>query len=150
MEPTNRFQGINSASLCSLAGRYDNPIPTWCLALIDFFLKFQLWIRVKGRACILSTPAPGRYRTGQHLPRSLRLSPILIASCEVYREWAKAIFCRSVLQSCQILTELSGQSGTKIWPPGKTVRPLSNCKFYESIWLWEKQVSVHMSVKKVV
>jgi hypothetical protein len=36
MEPRNRFQGINSASLCSLAGRYDNPIPTRCLALIDF------------------------------------------------------------------------------------------------------------------
>jgi hypothetical protein len=27
MEPRNRFQGMNSASLCSLAGRYDNPIP---------------------------------------------------------------------------------------------------------------------------
>ncbi len=26
--PKNRFQGINSASVCSLAGRYDNPIPT--------------------------------------------------------------------------------------------------------------------------
>ncbi len=31
----NRFQGMNSASLCSLAGRYDNPIPTRSLALID-------------------------------------------------------------------------------------------------------------------
>jgi hypothetical protein len=29
------IQGINSASLCSLAGRYDNPISTRCLALID-------------------------------------------------------------------------------------------------------------------
>ncbi len=38
MEPRNRFQGINSASLCSLAGRYDNPILTRCLAPIDFFL----------------------------------------------------------------------------------------------------------------
>jgi hypothetical protein len=27
---------MNSASLCSLAGRYDNPIPTRCLAPIDF------------------------------------------------------------------------------------------------------------------
>jgi hypothetical protein len=27
MEPGNRFQGMNSASLRSLAGRYDNPIP---------------------------------------------------------------------------------------------------------------------------
>ncbi len=32
MEHRNRFQGINSASLCSLAGRYDNPISTWFLA----------------------------------------------------------------------------------------------------------------------
>jgi hypothetical protein len=36
MEPRNRCQGINSASLCSLAGRYDNPIPSQCLAPIEF------------------------------------------------------------------------------------------------------------------
>jgi hypothetical protein len=36
MEPRNRFQGINSASLCSLAGRYENPIPTRFLAPLDF------------------------------------------------------------------------------------------------------------------
>jgi hypothetical protein len=35
MESRNRFQGINSASICSLAGRYDNPIPTGFLAPID-------------------------------------------------------------------------------------------------------------------
>ncbi len=35
MEPRNRFQGMNSASLCSLVGRYDNPIPTRFLAPID-------------------------------------------------------------------------------------------------------------------
>jgi hypothetical protein len=36
MEPRNPFQGINfSASLCSLAGRDNNPIPTRCLAPID-------------------------------------------------------------------------------------------------------------------
>ncbi len=35
MEPRNRFQGIDSASLCSLAARYENPIPTWFLAPID-------------------------------------------------------------------------------------------------------------------
>ncbi len=27
---------MNSASLCSLAGRYENLIPPWCLAPIDF------------------------------------------------------------------------------------------------------------------
>ncbi len=32
MEPRNRFHGIDSASLCSLAGRYDNPVPTRFLA----------------------------------------------------------------------------------------------------------------------
>ncbi len=61
MEPRNRCQSINSASLCSLAGRYDNPIPTRCLAPIDFLkipalLLFSLkkyictlWGRVFGR-----------------------------------------------------------------------------------------------------
>jgi hypothetical protein len=37
MEPRNRFQGMNSASLCSLAGRYDNPIPTRFLAPTDTY-----------------------------------------------------------------------------------------------------------------
>ncbi len=32
----NWYQGMNSASLCSLAGRYDNPIPPRFLAPIDF------------------------------------------------------------------------------------------------------------------
>ncbi len=35
MEPRNRFQGMKSASLFSLAGRYDNPIPTRFLAPVD-------------------------------------------------------------------------------------------------------------------
>jgi hypothetical protein len=35
MGPMNRFQGIDSASLCSLAGRYHNPIHNWFLVLID-------------------------------------------------------------------------------------------------------------------
>jgi hypothetical protein len=35
MEPRNRYQGMNSASLCSLAGRSDNPIPPRFLAPID-------------------------------------------------------------------------------------------------------------------
>ena len=35
-EPSNRFQGINSASLCSLAGLYVNPIPMQSLAPTDW------------------------------------------------------------------------------------------------------------------
>ncbi len=34
-EPRNQFQGINSDSLCSLAGRYNNPIPTRFLAPLE-------------------------------------------------------------------------------------------------------------------
>ncbi len=36
MGPRNWLLGMNSASLCSLAGRYENPIPPRCLAPIDF------------------------------------------------------------------------------------------------------------------
>ncbi len=36
MGPRNWFQGMNSASLCSLACRYENPIPPQCLAPIEF------------------------------------------------------------------------------------------------------------------
>jgi hypothetical protein len=39
-ELRNRFQGVSSADLCSLAGRYDNPIPIRFLAPIDC-IKFQ-------------------------------------------------------------------------------------------------------------
>ncbi len=34
MGPRNQFQGMDSASLCSLAGLYDNPLPLWFLAPI--------------------------------------------------------------------------------------------------------------------
>ncbi len=64
MEPRNRFQGINSASLCSLKGRYDNPIPTRFLAPIDC-LKIQaqhplaaafckIWLFIAGSQLSLS------------------------------------------------------------------------------------------------
>ncbi len=36
MGPRHWFQGMNSASICSLAGRYENPIPPRCLAPLDF------------------------------------------------------------------------------------------------------------------
>ncbi len=39
MGPRNWFQGMNFASLSSLAGRYDNPIPLRFLAPIIDFLK---------------------------------------------------------------------------------------------------------------
>ncbi len=46
-EPKNRFQGINYASLCSLAGRYENLIPTRFLAPIDCLkISALAWIKV--------------------------------------------------------------------------------------------------------
>ncbi len=54
--PRNRFQGMNSASLCSLAGRYDNPIPTRCLAPIDFF-KIPAQDKLYRRRCETSACA---------------------------------------------------------------------------------------------
>ncbi len=47
MEPRNRFQGMNSASLCSQAGRYDNPIPPRFLVPIDY-LKIPAQISCDG------------------------------------------------------------------------------------------------------
>ncbi len=35
IEPRNRLQWMNAAGLCSLAGRYDNPIPTRFLVPVD-------------------------------------------------------------------------------------------------------------------
>jgi hypothetical protein len=53
MEPRNRCQGINSASLCSMAGRYDNPIPTRCLAPIDFLkIPAQSTFSIGNSLCI--------------------------------------------------------------------------------------------------
>ncbi len=47
MKPRNRFQGINSVSLCSLAGRYDNLIPTRCLAPKDFLKIPALYLKTR-------------------------------------------------------------------------------------------------------
>ncbi len=44
-EPKNRFQGIDSPSQCSLAGRYNNHIPTQFLAPLGCY-KFQQRARI--------------------------------------------------------------------------------------------------------
>ncbi len=68
-EPRNRFQGINSASLCSLAGRYDNPLLTRLIAPIDCLKiparrqdfypvpsqRITIWITVLNLATSLNT-----------------------------------------------------------------------------------------------
>jgi hypothetical protein len=51
MEPRNRFQGMDFASLCSLADRYDNPIPTRFLAPIDC-LKIPALVQGNVSVCV--------------------------------------------------------------------------------------------------
>jgi hypothetical protein len=47
----NQFQGSDSANLNSLAGRYDNPIPTRFLALIDCS-KIQALKSMTKKSCL--------------------------------------------------------------------------------------------------
>ncbi len=61
MGPRNWFQGINSTSLCSLAGRYDNPItiPPRFLAPIDFLKILALfWSRNSNVPCFHISNSP--------------------------------------------------------------------------------------------
>jgi hypothetical protein len=55
MELRNRFQGMNSASLSTLAGRYDNRIPTRFLAPIDCLKIPAHYIHI-ATACNLPDP----------------------------------------------------------------------------------------------
>jgi hypothetical protein len=82
MEPRNRLKGMNSTSLCSLADRYYNPIPTRFLASIDclkipaqltadqflnpslFALK-RLRIEMPDPGSILCTPEISKYKLSQ-------------------------------------------------------------------------------------
>ncbi len=57
----NLFQGINYASLCSLAGQYDNPIPTRFLAPIDCLkipAQSSLWQEVDSGESVTQSPSP--------------------------------------------------------------------------------------------
>ncbi len=61
-EPKNRFQGINPASLCSLEGRYDNPISTLFLAFLDS--HSLTWYPVHdGAHMMVARPGQVPYRT---------------------------------------------------------------------------------------
>ncbi len=88
MEPRNQFQGIDSASLCSLAGRNDNPIPSRFLALIDCSKipaqisveNLELWIKLNilGLYVILGLVLKKTYRGDYLLQIYFVLSELLI------------------------------------------------------------------------
>ncbi len=66
-EPKNQFQGTSSTRLCSLTGRYDNPVPPRFLAPIDC-LKIPAQVDV----------------VKQH-KENIKLSKIVILNCRSHR-----------------------------------------------------------------
>ncbi len=85
--PRNRFQGMNSASLCSLAGRYDNPLPPRILAPIDS-LKIPAQISclsvILTSYSIAATGFPRMYTSRSRVHRNLLGFP---STSEAYRIW---------------------------------------------------------------
>jgi hypothetical protein len=71
-EPGNRFQGINSARICILAGRYDNPISTRFLAPIDC-LKIPAQVKENKNALILSFEEMSCFEELDFLPENLEV-----------------------------------------------------------------------------
>jgi hypothetical protein len=93
MEPRNRFQGMNSASICSLAGRYDNPFPTRCLAPIDF-LKIPA---LSGR---FDNPIPARFLTHIDCSKIPALYVFVFYTLRITRDCSEELyegFCFTVL-----------------------------------------------------
>ncbi len=92
MEPGNRFQGMTSASLCSLAGWYDNPIPPRFLAPIDC-LKFPAQVpNLNLKTIPESSSNPDRSSTlSQHCSPelALRYSWRVSVSCRADETWAR-------------------------------------------------------------
>jgi hypothetical protein len=68
--PRSRFQGMNSASLCSLAGRYDNPIPPRFLAPID---SLKIPALKEAQSQLASYPFGERFRSPNRKSGGCRL-----------------------------------------------------------------------------
>jgi hypothetical protein len=72
-EARSQFKGIDSASLCSLADRYDNPFPTRFLAPLDcskisaLAARYDSSIPTRFLAPIDCSKIPGQFRLGNSL-----------------------------------------------------------------------------------
>ncbi len=86
MEPRNRFQGINSASLCSPAGRYDNPIPTRFLAPIEC-LKIPAQVKYSIIMSQIGKGKGGGVRPVFIHFSGLIISPLMYAWCVQSKFW---------------------------------------------------------------
>ncbi len=98
MEPRNRFRGMNYASLCSLAGRYKNSIPTLFLAHIDC-LKIPALVDGFWRVVILLLCTQSKYvplshkywtQSFHHLIHILRQ---MMMTCISFSEDWPSIYC---------------------------------------------------------
>ncbi len=104
MKPRNRFQGLNSASLSSLSGQYDNPIPT----------------RFKAPTDCLQIPAQATLAGGIY---SLELIPWLHKRLKI-----RALSCRVVVpglpswESIPGLRKRSTNTGS-VWQPYSRLVP---------------------------
>jgi hypothetical protein len=83
MGPRNRFQGMNSASLRSLTGRNDDPIPPRFLAPIDF-LKIPAQVIIPTHVGCGGGCDEGTYCTCQW---SGRERTVYTVYCTVLRGW---------------------------------------------------------------
>ncbi len=94
MEPRNRLQGMNSVSLCSLAGRYANPIPTRFLVPVDC-LKIPAqetrWVPEIFPTYSLENRAGEQRHTNQVF------NLILSFSCPAFSSSLSLSFCPSIL-----------------------------------------------------
>jgi hypothetical protein len=97
-KPRNRFQGRNSASLCSLTGRYVNPIPPRFLAPID-----SLKIPAQNKQMRETVHCTDPYSTARNLclDSRARLYWCLIEFIE-FIDWRYSQSCRYFYPSCEL------------------------------------------------
>ncbi len=100
MGPRHWFQGMNSASLCSLAGRYENPIPPPCLASIDF-LKIPAQVAISRLSCWGGGGGPTKSSGGGcRLKGGVRLDGKYHHDWMYARKWPSQVYVYSIVCGC--------------------------------------------------
>jgi hypothetical protein len=81
-KPRNRLQGMNSASLCSLAGRYDNSIPPRFLAPIGC-------LKIPALNSVFSSGAERHYQVAEFLLHTVSVKECALNTLINSAEYAK-------------------------------------------------------------
>jgi hypothetical protein len=129
-EPRNRFQGMNSARLCSLADRYDYTIPTRFLAPIDF-LKIAAQVYEHAGKLGGWTVRPGgcafcTYYLGTGRPAGRRLFTVLVCRQAMGRtgRQAKGLYGRRAV-GCTYTRQEGGCAFLNLHVDGELFSPKS-------------------------